>query len=191
MSDPFRYSYPQDPAIRDRLLPRNLVHTYATDADDPTVQPSWGKIGKQRIVDEGPLAPGPNTGRTMCGGNGETTGGAKYDMTTFDEVLVGQSIAFMKKAKADNKPFFVWHNTTRMHVWSFLCEAYKKQMNPDTNYGLEEAGMAQLDDSVGALLKGLEDTGEANNTIVVFISLLVSLAPLVQAIPGYSSCDTA
>jgi arylsulfatase A-like enzyme len=168
MSDPFWYSYPQDPAIRNRVLPRNLVHTYATDVDDPTIEPRWGKVGKQRIVDEGPLAPGPNTGRTMYGGDGETTGGAKYDMTTFDEVLVGQSIAFMKKAKADNKPFFVWHNTTRMHVWSFLSEAYKKQMNPDTNYGLEEAGMAQLDDSVGALLKGLEDMGEANNTIVVF-----------------------
>jgi hypothetical protein len=42
-------------------------------------------------------------------------------MTTFDEVLVGQSVAFMKKAKADGKPFFVWHNPTRMHVWSFIC----------------------------------------------------------------------
>src|SRR5262249_30412371 len=59
----------------------------------------WGKIGKQRIVDEGPLAPGPNTGRTIYGGAGETTGGAKYDMTTFDEVLVENSVAFMKKAK--------------------------------------------------------------------------------------------
>ncbi len=44
----------------------------------------------------------------------------------------------------------------------------KKQMDPDTNYGLEEAGMAQLDDSVGALMKALDDMGEANNTIVVF-----------------------
>jgi arylsulfatase A-like enzyme len=168
MSDPYWYSYPQDPAICNRVLPRNLVHSYATDVDDPTVQPRWGKVGKQRIVDEGPLAPGPNTGRTMYGGDGETTGGAKYDMTTFDEVLVGQSIAFMKKAKADGKPFFVWHNTTRMHVWSFLSETYKKQVNPDTNYGLQEAGMAQLDDSVGALMKALDDMGETNNTIIVF-----------------------
>jgi hypothetical protein len=64
--------------------------------------------------------------------------------------------------------FFVWHNTTRLHVWSFLSEHYKNMMNADTNYGLEEAGMAQLDDSVGALLKALDDMGEANNTIVVF-----------------------
>ncbi len=168
MSDPFWYSYPRDPALRNRLLPRNLVHCFATEVDDPTVQPRWGKIGKQRIIDEGPLAPGSNTGRTVYGGAGETTGGAKYDMTTFDEVLVEHSIAFMKKAKADGKPFFVWHNTTRSHVWSFLSERYKNMMNPESNYGLEEAGMAQLDDSVGALMKALDDMGEANNTIVVF-----------------------
>jgi arylsulfatase A-like enzyme len=168
MSDPFWYSYPNEPAIRDRLLPRNLVHSYATDADDATVQARWGKIGKQRIIDEGPLAPGPNTGRTIYGGAGEPTGGAKYDMTTFDEVLVEHSIAFMKKARADGKPFFLWHNPTRSHVWSFLSEKYKNMMNPETNYGLEEAGMAQLDDAIGALMKAVDDIGEANNTIVVF-----------------------
>jgi len=168
MSDPFWYSYPTDPALRNRILPRNLVHSFATDVDDPTVQPRWGKIGKQRIVDEGPLAPGPNTGRTIYGGAGETTGGAKYDMTTFDEVVVQNSVDFMKRSKAAGKPFFVWHNTTRAHVWSFLSEHYKNMMNAETNYGLEEAGMAQLDDSVGALLKALDDMGETNNTIVVF-----------------------
>ena len=41
-------------------------------------------------------------------------------MTTFDEVLVKASSDFMDKAKKDGKPFFVWHNTTRMHVWTFL-----------------------------------------------------------------------
>ena len=167
MSDPFRYSYPTDQQIRDKVLPRNLVRCYATDQDDATVQPRWGKIGKQRIVDEGPLAPGPDTGRTNYGGAGEGTGGAKYDMTTFDEVLVQNSIDFMKKAKADGKPFFVWHNNTRMHVWTFLADEYRKMMNPETNYGLEEAGMAQFDDNVGALMKGLDDLGVANNTIVI------------------------
>ena len=47
-------------------------------------------------------------------------GDAKYDMTTFDEVLVGKSVEFMKKAKDAGKPFFLWHNTTRMHVCTFL-----------------------------------------------------------------------
>ena len=168
MSDPYWYSYPTDPAIRNAVGPRNLVHCWASDTDDATVQPRWGAIGKQKIVDEGPLAPGPNTGRTPYGGEGEGVGNAKYDMTTFDDVLVKDSIDFMKKAKESGKPFFLWHNTTRMHVFTFLAEKYKAMMNPETNYGMEEAGMTQLDDSVGALLKGLDDLGIADNTIVVF-----------------------
>ena len=82
--------------------------------------------------------------------------------------MIESTVGFMKKAKAAGKPFFVWHNTTRSHVWSFLSEHYKNMMNPETNYGLEEAGMAQLDNSIGALMKALDDMGEANNTIVVF-----------------------
>ena len=93
---------------------------------------------------------------------------AKYDMETFDEVLVESSSDFMDKAKKDGKPFFVWHNTTRMHVFTFLSKSTRRCMNPKSNYGLEEAGMAQMDDSVGALLKHLEDIGEADNTIVIF-----------------------
>jgi hypothetical protein len=54
-SDPFWHSYRPD--LKDRVGPRNLVHSYATATDDPTVQPRWGKVGKQRIVDEGPLPP--------------------------------------------------------------------------------------------------------------------------------------
>src|SRR6202050_3909857 len=79
MSDPYWYSYPTDPAIRNTVAPRNLIHSWATDTDDQTDQPRWGKIGKQKIVDEGPLAPGPNTGRTNYGGDGEGVGTAKYD----------------------------------------------------------------------------------------------------------------
>ena len=74
----------------------------------------------------------------------------------------------MDKAKRDNKPFFIWHNTTRMHVWTFLSGKYKSMQNSQTNYGLEEAGMAQMDDSIGALLKHIDDIGETNNTIVIF-----------------------
>jgi arylsulfatase A-like enzyme len=89
-------------------------------------------------------------------------------MTTFDDVLVKDSIDFMKRAKESGKPFFLWHNTTRMHVFNFLAEKYKAMMNPETNYGMEEAGMAQVDDNVGELLKALDDLGIADNTIVVF-----------------------
>jgi arylsulfatase len=166
MSDPYWYSFPDDAAYRDKVGPRNLVHCWATDTDDTTEQPRWGVVGKQRIVDEGPLAPFPNMSNVPD--MHDITPKAKYDMTTFDEVLVKASTDFMDKAKQDGKPFFVWHNTTRMHVWTFLAPKYQALMNSQTNYGREEAGMAQLDDSVGALLKHLDDIGEADNTIVIF-----------------------
>ena len=166
MSDPYWYSFPDDQAYRDKVGPRNLVHCWATDTDDTTEQPRWGVVGKQRIVDEGPLAPFPNMSNVPD--MHDITPKAKYDMTTFDEVLVKASTDFMDKAKQDGKPFFVWHNTTRMHVWTFLAPKYQGLMNNQTNYGREEAGMAQLDDSVGTLLKHIEDMGEADNTIVVF-----------------------
>jgi arylsulfatase len=163
MSDPYWFDYPQD--WIDKYGPRNLVHSYATDTDDATVQPRWGKVGKQRIIDEGPLAPFPNmTGRQ----NWQAGRPAKYNMETFDEVLVEHSNGFMDKAKRDGKPFFIWHNTTRMHVFTYISPKYQAMMNYQTNYGLEEAGMAQLDDSIGALLKHLEDIGESDNTIVIF-----------------------
>ncbi|HUC66068.1 MAG TPA: arylsulfatase [Stellaceae bacterium] len=163
MSDPYWHSFP--PEWIAKYGPRNLVHSWATDVDDQTVQPRWGKIGKQRIVDEGPLAPFRNMSDRQNWQEGQK---AKYDMETFDEVLVQASNGFMDKAKQDGKPFFIWHNTTRMHVWTFVPPKYQAQMNADTNYGLEEAGMAQLDDSVGELLKHLKDIGEADNTIVIF-----------------------
>ncbi|MCI0573222.1 MAG: arylsulfatase [Myxococcaceae bacterium] len=168
MSDPYWYSYPNDPAFRDKFGPRNLVHSWATGTHDPTVMPRWGVVGKQRIVDEGPLAPFPDMSNVP--NMHDITPKAKYDMTTFDEVLVKASIDFMDRAKKAGKPFFVWHNPTRMHVWTFLPPKYRALMNSQSNYGLEEAGMAQLDDAVGALLKHLDDIGEADSTIVVFIT---------------------
>ena len=163
MSDPYWFDYPQD--WIDKYGPRNLVHSWATDTDDPTDMPRWGKIGKQKIVDEGPLAPFPNmTGHQ----NWQEGRKAKYNMETFDEVLVKSASDFMDQAKQAGKPFFIWHNTTRMHVFTYIPPKYQALMNSQDGYGLEEAGMAQLDDCVGALLKHLQDIGEADNTIVVF-----------------------
>ena len=93
---------------------------------------------------------------------------AKYDMETFDEVLVEQTKGFMDRAKQANKPFFIWHNTTRMHVFTYLQQKYQAKMNYESNYGLEEAGMAQMDDDIGDLLKHLDDIGVTDNTIVIF-----------------------
>lgn len=163
MSDPYWFDYPQD--WIDKTGPRNLIHSWATNTDDPTIQPRWGKIGKQKIVDEGPLAPFADMKDKQNWQEGRK---AKYDMETFDDVLVEHSIKFMDKAKADNKPFFLWHNPTRMHVFTYLSPKYRNLMNSSTNYNVEEAGMAQLDDIVGQLLQHLEDIGEAENTIVIF-----------------------
>jgi arylsulfatase A-like enzyme len=155
MSDPYWYSYPKDPAFRAKYGPRNVLHCYATDVVDETVEPRWGKVGKQRIVDDGPLPPHPIEG-------------VKYNMETFDDVIVADVKEFMEKAKKEDKPFFIWHNPTRMHIWTHLSDKYKALMNSDTNFGLEEAGMVQLDDDVGEVLKKLEELGEKENTIVIF-----------------------
>ena len=167
MSDPYWYSFPNDQAFHDKYGPRNLVHCWATDNGRPDRDAALGQGRQAEDRGRRPAAavPGHVQRARTCT---RVSQKAKYDMTTFDEVLVKHSKRFMDKAKKDGKPFFVWHNTTRMHVWTFLSPKYQAMMNSKTNYGLEEAGMAQMDDSVGALLKHLEDIGEADNTIVVF-----------------------
>src|SRR6516225_3053393 len=167
MSDPYWFSFPQDEDFYNKYGPRSLVHCWAQDADDSTVMPRWGKVGKQKVTDEGPLPPFKDMSNVQNMHDLPFLK-AKYDMTTFDEDLVKASSDFMDKAKQAGKPFFVWHNTTRMHVWTFLSDKYKAMQNSKTNYGLEEAGMAQMDDGIGALLKHLDDIGEADNTIVIF-----------------------
>jgi arylsulfatase len=89
-------------------------------------------------------------------------------METVDDVFLKSDFDFMDKAKKEGKPFFVWHNTTRMHIWTFLAPKYAEMMNSDTNYNLYEAGMVQLDDIVGSIMKKIDDMGEADNTILIF-----------------------
>jgi arylsulfatase len=167
MSDPYWYSFPIDEKYYNTYGPRSLVHCWATDTDDATVEPRWGKVGKQKVVNEGPLPPFQDMSN-VPNMHDLPFLKAKYNMTTFDPVLAKASCDFMDKAKKDGKPFFVWHNTTRMHVWTFLSKKYSDMQNSQTNYGLEEAGMADMDDNIGTLLKHLDDIGEADNTIVVF-----------------------
>ena len=144
MSDPYWPGYPKD--LLDEIGPRNMVHSWAADKDDPTVQPRWGKVGKQKIKDAGPLPP--------------------KRMETVDDESLKHTFNFMERAKKDNKPFFVWLNPTRMHIFTFLSPKYKA-LQGKNNYGLQEAGMAHFDDIVGAVTKKLEKMGVAKNTIIV------------------------
>jgi arylsulfatase A-like enzyme len=153
MEDPFHPNYPQN--LLNSVGPRNLVHSWATDTDDPTDMPRWGKIGKQKIEDEGPLSPHP-------------TNGIKYNMETVDDTIRDLSLKFIDKAKADGKPFFVWLNPTRMHVVTHLSPKYTAMMNSENGWSIEEAGMAQLDDDIGLVMQHLKDAGLDDNTIVVF-----------------------
>jgi arylsulfatase len=146
MEDPAHPNYPQN--LLNVVGPRNMVHSWATDTDDATEMPRWGKIGKQKIEDAGPLYP--------------------KRMETVDDEIRDLSIKFMEKAKKDGKPFFVWLNPTRMHIVTHLSEKYEKMRNSENGWSEEEAGMAQLDDDIGLVMQKLKDMGEGDNTIVVF-----------------------
>ncbi len=146
MEDPAHRNYPQ--ALKDQVGPRNMVHSWATQTDDPTVQPRWGKIGKQKIEDAGELYP--------------------KRMETVDDEILDLALKFMDKAKKEDKPFFVWLNPTRMHVVTHLSEKYQGMRNSENGWSIQEAGMAQLDDIVGSVMTHLKDLGIDDNTIVVF-----------------------
>ena len=146
MEDPSHRNYPQ--ALKDVVGPRNMVHSWATDRDDSTEQPRWGKIGKQRIEDAGTLYP--------------------KRMETVDDEILDNTLKFIDKARTDKKPFFVWLNPTRMHVVTHLSEKYESLRNSENGWSVQEAGMAQLDDVVGSVMAYLKTNGLDDNTIVVF-----------------------
>jgi arylsulfatase len=146
MEDPCHPNYPA--ALKATVGPRNMVHSYATNVDDATVQPRWGKIGKQKIEDDGELCP--------------------KRMETVDDEILANALKFVDKARADRKPFFLWLNPTRMHVVTHLSPKYQGMRNSDNGWSEEEAGMAQLDDIVGSVMKYLKDNGLDQNTMVGF-----------------------
>src|SRR5256886_7679741 len=145
MEDPAHPAYPQE--LLNTVGPRNMIHSYATDVDDATVDPRWGKVGKQKIEDAGTLYP--------------------KRMETVDDEIRDLAIKFIEKAKADNKPFFLWLNPTRMHIVTHLSPKYQALRNSKNGWSIHEAGMAQLDDDVGIVMQKLKDMGVDDNTIVV------------------------
>jgi len=142
--EPETYYYPKDPAFKAQFGPRGVLHTFASDKDDPTVDGRNGKVGKQTIEDTGPLT---------------TT-----RMPTVDQEIYAAEQKFVAQQAKAGKPFFVWFNTTRMHVWTHL----KPAAQGVTGIGLYPDGMVEHDAMVGGVLKQLDDLGIADNTIVVY-----------------------
>jgi len=155
MEEPYEYDYPKMANFKDRFGPRNIISSTATSTADATVDPRWGLVGKQKIVDEGPLPPHPNMDPK-----------AKTNMEDIETVLVQRSNDFMERSVKAGKPFFLWHNSTRMHVWTHLSPKWDNK----SGFGLYADGMQELDWEVGELLKKLDDLGIADNTIVLFTS---------------------
>src|SRR4249919_541232 len=144
MEDPAHPAYPQE--LLSKVGPRNMVHSWATDKDDATVDPRWGKVGMQRIEDAGTLYP--------------------KRMETVDDEILDASLKFVDKAKKDGKPFFLWLNPTRMHVVTHLSPKYEGMRNSDNNWSIQEAGMAQIDDIVGSVMKYVKDNGLEGDIII-------------------------
>ena len=140
--------YPKDPAYRAKFGPRGVLKCKATDRDDATVDPRFGKIGKQTIEDTGALT--------------------KKRMETIDDETSSAAIDFMKRQRTAGKPFFVWFNATRMHLRTHVRADHRgRYTHGDSEY---VDGMLEHDDTVGSLLKALDDMGIANDTIVVYSS---------------------
>jgi arylsulfatase A-like enzyme len=147
--EPEMYDYYPDkdfPNFKKKNGPRGVVHSFATDVDDPTEQERWGKVGKQKIEDTGPLS--------------------VKRMETCDDEFVDAATSFIKKQRADDKPFFVWLNFTHMHMFTHT--------KPES---LGQAGrwqspyhdtMIDHDKNVGQMLDLLDELGLAEDTIVIY-----------------------
>ena len=147
LEEPENINYPKDPAFFKKFGPRDAIHTWATNKHDPTKDPRFGVVGKQKIKSIGQVT--------------------KKRMETYDDETIAQSVDFMDRAVKDNKPFFIWHNTTRTHAFTHLRKKYA-DMVPEK--GFMGAAMTEFDDGIGVLLKKVDDLGIAENTIVIISS---------------------
>jgi arylsulfatase A-like enzyme len=145
--EPEQRTYPRDPRFGAALGPRGVLRCKASDRDDPTEQPRWGKIGKQTIEDTGPLT--------------------KKRMETIDDETSAAAIDYIQRQSRANQPFFCWFNATRMHFRTHVREDHRSPpgLTAKTEYA---DGMVEHDATVGTLLKALDDLGIADNTIVIY-----------------------
>ncbi len=138
--------YPKDPAFHKRFGPRGVIHSRASAKNDPTEDPRFGRVGKQVIEDTGPLT----TKR----------------MPNVDQEFLDATVDFMKRSKKADKPFFVWFNPSRMHMFTHVPDKWKGK----SGLNFYADGMLQHDDHVGQLLNTLDEMGIADNTIVIYTS---------------------
>jgi len=144
MEDPAHPAYPQE--LLSKVGPRNMIHSWATSVDDPTVDPRWGKVGKQRIEDTGPLT--------------------KKRMETIDDEVAQHGLDFIERQAAAGTPFFAWVNTTHMHFRTHpKPESVGQAGRWQSPY---HDTMIDHDKLVGSLLDKLDELGIADNTIVVY-----------------------
>jgi arylsulfatase len=150
--EPEELDYPgqKNPDYRKMFGPRGVLRATATDVDDTTEDPKFGKIGKQKIEDTGPLT--------------------RKRMETFDKEVLDETLKWLDTNGKSGKPFFVWFNTTATHIWSHPQQKYV-QMAVDEGRAEEDvyrAKMIEHDEYVGMLLKKLDDLGVSDNTIVIY-----------------------
>jgi arylsulfatase A-like enzyme len=150
--EPEELDYPgqKNPQYQEKFGPRGVLHTWATDVDDPTTDPKFGRIGKQRIVDTGKLT--------------------RKRMETFDQEVTDETLKWLDRNGKGGKPFFAWFNSTAVHIWSHSPKKYI-QMAVDEGRAEEDvvrAKMIEHDEQVGSLLRKLDELGVADNTIVVY-----------------------
>ncbi|SER22445.1 arylsulfatase [Actinokineospora terrae] len=134
------------PEFRERFGPRGVLHCWATEDDDPTEEPRYGRVGRQRVEDTGPLN--------------------KKRMETIDDEILDHACDFIQRKHAEGTPFFAWVNTTHMHL--------RTHPKPDSvgQAGRWQSPyhdtMIDHDAVVGSLLDLLDDLGIADDTIVVY-----------------------
>jgi arylsulfatase len=145
--DPESRTYPRDPAFLQALGPRGVLRCKASDRDDPTEQPRWGRVGKQTIEDTGPLS--------------------SRRMETIDDETSAAAIDFMQRQAKANTPFFCWFNSTRMHFRTHVRAEHRDK--PGLTSRTEYAdGMIEHDATIGLVLKAVDDLGIGNDTIVIY-----------------------
>jgi arylsulfatase A-like enzyme len=101
--EPEDADYPKDPGFHKKFGPRGMLDCKAATADDATEDPRFGRIGRQTCKDTGPLT--------------------RKRMETAEEELLARSLDFIDRSHKTGQPFFLWHNTIRMHVWTRLLRS--------------------------------------------------------------------